>query len=145
LSEAWVYLCSGLYKLVKQTTSLPEDRTIATLSIASAKGGCSKTTLAILLGAELALANRWRVVLLDSDLNQHASAFGRKANIPGFTVVSDITEDTLLPVLRRVEAENDVVLIDLAGGSSTLALMALQRSHSCWCRARPRCRTPATR
>jgi len=74
------------------------------LSIASAKGGCSKTTLAILLGAELALANQWRVALLDSDLNQHASAFGRKANIPGFTVVSDITEDTVLPVLRRVEA-----------------------------------------
>ena len=99
------------------------------MSIASAKGGCSKTTLAILLGAELALANQWRVALLDSDLNQHASAFGRKANISGFTVVSDITEDTVLPVLRRVEAENDIVLIDLAGGSSTLALMALQRSH----------------
>ena len=97
--------------------------------MASAKGDCSKTTPAIPLGAELALANGWRVALLDSDLNHHASAFRRKANSPGFTVVSDITEDSVLPVLRRVEAENDVVLIDLAGGSSALALMALQRSH----------------
>jgi chromosome partitioning protein len=31
--------------------------------------------------------------------------------------------------LREVEMTNDIVIIDLAGGSSTLALMALQRSH----------------
>ncbi|MFL5282922.1 MAG: ParA family protein [Rhodopila sp.] len=42
---------------------------MATISIASAKGGCGKTTLAILIGAELALAKGWKVALLDSDLN----------------------------------------------------------------------------
>jgi chromosome partitioning protein len=49
--------------------------------MASAKGGCGKTTLAILIGAELAL-DGYRVALLDCDLNQHASAFGVKADIP---------------------------------------------------------------
>jgi chromosome partitioning protein len=102
---------------------------MATISIASAKGGCGKTTLAILIGAELALAKGWKVALLDSDLNQHASAFGKRANIPGLHVIGDIAEGTILPTLRQAEAENDVVIIDLAGGSSTLALMALQRSH----------------
>jgi chromosome partitioning protein len=102
---------------------------MATISIASAKGGCGKTTLAILIGAELALAKNWRVALLDSDLNQHASAFGRRTKVPGLQVIGDITEDNILPTLREVEAANDVVIIDLAGGSSTLALMALQRSH----------------
>ena len=54
---------------------------MATLSIASAKGGCGKTTMAILLSAELALNHDYRVALLDSDVNQHASAFGKKADI----------------------------------------------------------------
>jgi chromosome partitioning protein len=102
---------------------------MAALSIASAKGGCGKTTLAILIGAELALTKGYKVALLDSDLNQHATAFGRKAHIPGLTVIPDISEQNILPALRKAEAEQDVVIIDLAGGSSTLALMALQRSH----------------
>jgi chromosome partitioning protein len=101
---------------------------MATLSIASAKGGCGKTTVAILLGAELAL-DGYKVALLDCDLNQHASAFGAKAKISGFNIIGNITETNVLSVLRKAEAEQDVVLIDLPGGSSTLALKALQRSH----------------
>lgn len=101
---------------------------MATLSIASAKGGCGKTTVAILLGAELAL-DGYKVVLLDCDLNQHASAFGTKAKIPDLSIVGDVTEGNVLAALKKVEAQHDVVLIDLPGGSSTLALKALQRSH----------------
>lgn len=101
---------------------------MATISIASAKGGCGKTTVALLVGTELAL-DGYRVALLDSDLNQHASAFGKKADIPGFGVVPSIDESNVLSELRKAEAENDVVLIDLPGGSSTLALKALQRSN----------------
>src|SRR5947207_3187930 len=101
---------------------------MATLSIASAKGGCAKTTIAILLGAELAL-DGYMVALLDCDLNQHASAFGVKAKIPGLSVVGNVMDTNILAALKKAEAEQDVVLIDLPGGSSTLALKALQRSH----------------
>jgi chromosome partitioning protein len=100
---------------------------MATIAMASAKGGCGKTTLAVLIAAELALEG-YRVALLDSDLNQHASAFDAKASIPGFGVVPLIDEANVLGALRKAEAENDVVIIDLPGGSSTLALKALQRS-----------------
>jgi chromosome partitioning protein len=101
---------------------------MAVVSIASAKGGCSKTTIAILVGAELAL-DGYRVAILDCDLNQHASAFGLKAKLPGFTVIPDIGEKEVLKALRQAEAEHDVVLLDLPGGSSTLSLKAMQRSH----------------
>jgi chromosome partitioning protein len=101
---------------------------MATIAIASAKGGCGKTTLAILLAAELAL-DGYRVALLDSDLNQHASAFGARAHIPGLSIVADITEANVLAALRDAEASRDAVVIDLPGGSSTLALKALQRSQ----------------
>jgi chromosome partitioning protein len=101
---------------------------LATLSVASAKGGCGKTTLAILLSCELAI-DGYQVALLDCDLNQHASAFGSKAKIPGFHVVPNVTEANVLSEIKKAERDQDIVLIDLPGGSSTLALKALQRSH----------------
>jgi len=103
---------------------------MATISIASAKGGCGKTTLAILLGTELALEG-YKVALLDCDVNQHATAFGKKADIPGFAVAPSIDEGNVLSELRKADADADVVLIDLPGGSSTLALKALQRTNFC--------------
>jgi len=101
---------------------------MAVVSIASVKGGVGKSSLAILLGTEFAL-DGYRVALLDCDLNQHAMAFGLKAKLLGFTVVPDVGEADVLKSLRKAEAESDVVLIDLPGGSSTLAIKALQRSH----------------
>ena len=101
---------------------------MATISIASAKGGCGKTTVAILLSTELALEG-YKVALLDCDANQHATAFGKKARIDRFAVVPSVDEGNVLSELRRVGADADVVLIDLPGGSSTLALKALQRTN----------------
>ena len=81
---------------------------MATISIASAKGGCGKTTLAILLGTELALEG-YTVALLDCDVNQHATAFGKKAAIPGFAVVPSIDEGNVLSELRKADADAEVV------------------------------------
>jgi chromosome partitioning protein len=118
-----------LNKLINSASGIPEKGIMATISIASAKGGCAKTTLALLLSAELALSHGYRVALLDSDLNQHASLFGNKAKISGLTIIGSIDEDNVLKTLRDAEKTDDAVVVDLAGGSSTLALMALQRSH----------------
>lgn len=101
---------------------------MATISIASDKGGPGKTTTAILVGAELAL-DGYRVALLDTDLNQQAAAFGSKCEIPTLTIVGNVREDNILAELRKAETENEIVIIDLPGGSSTLALKALHRSH----------------
>jgi chromosome partitioning protein len=101
---------------------------MATISIASDKGGPGKTTTAILIASELAL-DGYRVTLLDTDVNQQAASFGGKCDIPGLTVVGDVREDNILAALRKAEAESEIVIVDLPGGSSTLALKAMHRSH----------------
>ena len=101
---------------------------MAVVAIASAKGGVGKSTLAILLGAEFAL-DGYTVAIIDSDLNQHTAAFGLKCTLPGLRVIPDVGEAGILKALREAEAKSDIVLIDLPGGSSTLALKAMQRSH----------------
>lgn len=100
---------------------------MAILSMASSKGGVSKSTLAILIGTELATYG-YRVALLDCDINQHASAFGEKCDIPGFRVRANVTDSTILAALREAEADADVVMVDLAGETSKLNLKALHRS-----------------
>ncbi len=101
---------------------------MATISIASDKGGPGKTTTAILIASELAL-DGYRVALLDTDINQQAASFGKKCRIPGLTLIPDVREDNILAGLRKAEGENDIVMVDLPGGSSTLALKSLHRSH----------------
>ncbi len=101
---------------------------MATLCISSTKGGCGKSTTAICIAAELAL-DGYRVALLDCDLNQHATHFGQICDIPGLTVMPAIDDRNVLGALRTAQEEADLVMIDLPGGSSTLALKALQRSN----------------
>lgn len=101
---------------------------MATICIASDKGGPGKTTLAILTGAELAL-DGYKVRIIDTDVNQQSAAFGAKASIPGLSVVGNVYEDNILAALRAAEAEAEIVIIDLPGGSSALALKAFHRSH----------------
>ena len=97
------------------------------ISIASAKGGVSKTTLSVGLATDLALEG-YRTTIIDCDANQHAGAFGRKAKIDGFRVLGDITEDSLLGQLRAARAESDIIIMDLPGVTSRLVMMALQKS-----------------
>ena len=100
----------------------------AVVSIASAKGGCSKTTLAVGIGVELALEG-YTVVVLDADLNQHATKFGEKADVPNFSVIGEVNEGNILQRMKTVYTTADMVVIDLPGGSSMVAVKALTKSH----------------
>src|SRR3954451_10025329 len=97
----------------------------AVVSIASAKGGCSKTTLAVGIGAELAL-DGYTVVVLDEDLKKHATKLGGKesGNIPDFRVIGGDNKETVLQRMREIYSQADMVVIDLPGGSSMVAVKA---------------------
>jgi chromosome partitioning protein len=100
----------------------------AVVSLASAKGGCSKTTLAVGIGAELALEG-YIVKILDADLNQHASKFGAKATIAGLSVIGEVNEGNILQEMKSAYQTADMILVDLPGGSSMVAVKALTKSH----------------
>jgi chromosome partitioning protein len=104
------------------------DPMAAVVSIASAKGGCSKTTLAVGIGVELAL-DGYMVTVLDADLNQHATKFGEKAGIPNFRVIGGVDEGNILQHMKAAYDAADMILIDLPGGSSMVAVKALTKSH----------------
>jgi chromosome partitioning protein len=100
----------------------------AVVSIASAKGGCSKTTLAVGIGVELAL-DGYTVIVLDADLNQHATKFGEKARVSNFSVLGGIDEGNILQQMKAAYQAADMILVDLPGGSSMVAVKALTKSH----------------
>jgi len=67
--------------------------------------------------------------VLDADLNQHATKFGEKANVPNFAVISEVNEGNILQEMKAVYNQADMVVIDLPGGSSMMAVKALTKSH----------------
>ena len=97
------------------------------VSFASAKGGVGKTTLAVGVGTDLALEG-YRVTLIDCDNNQHASAFARKAEIPKFQVIGDMTEDNLLGQIKKSVVASDLIILDLPGVTSRRVMMGLAKS-----------------
>ncbi|MGB4947008.1 MAG: ParA family protein [Candidatus Competibacter denitrificans] len=97
------------------------------LSIASAKGGVGKTTLAVGLGTDLALEG-YRVTLFDCDNNQHATTFARKATVSTFEVISDVNEENLLGQIKKASATADLIILDLPGVTSRLVMMGLAKS-----------------
>jgi len=101
---------------------------MTTYSFAQDKGGPGKTTTALLFAADVAL-DGYRTVVIDTDINQQAAAFINKASISSLSVIPDIREETVVQAIQKAEAENDIVIVDLPGGSSMLAIKALCLSH----------------
>ena len=98
------------------------------ISFASSKGGVGKSTTCAAIGARLAMRGE-QVLIIDLDQNKTLERWGRKAKIPGLTVLwSD--RDGFTTMFRETVAagEMDHVLIDLAGAREAASLKAIARS-----------------
>jgi chromosome partitioning protein len=95
---------------------------------ASPKGGVGKSTSAVLLATELARKGAG-VTLIDADPNRPLS---RWAKLPGkpksLTVVSDVTEDTLIPAIDTAAQKMPFVIVDLEGTASQMIPYAMSRA-----------------
>lgn len=99
-----------------------------TISFASSKGGAGKSTSAVLLATELAERSA-TVSVIDADPNQPLSRWSRKAGLPkNLTVVSDVTEETLIDAIDAAARKTAFVIVDLEGTASLMVAQAMSRA-----------------
>jgi chromosome partitioning protein len=97
------------------------------IAFASSKGGPGKTTTAIALGVEFALAGH-TVTFLDADPNGHLEAWGRLQERPGVRVVGSVTEENILEEIRNAVERSAFVLVDLEGTANNALTYAVSRA-----------------
>jgi chromosome partitioning protein len=95
------------------------------ISVASGKGGCSKSTTVMILSANLA-AQGYRVAVIDADRNQsfaswHAQAYEGSE----FTCRSEVDHIKVVDLAAELAETHDLVLVDTAGFESLTAASAI--------------------
>lgn len=102
------------------------------ISCASSKGGAGKTTSIVLLAGELArqgLNKNIKVALIDADPNQHSAAWAKLEGVPSNIVLyENVTEDTILDVIKLAQTQAQFVLVDLEGVASSAVVGAVSSS-----------------
>jgi len=99
-----------------------------TIVLASPKGGCGKSTAAIILATELAMRET-SVTIIDADPNKPISKWSKKPGKPtALTVISDVTEDTLIDSIESASRKTAFVIVDLEGTASLMVAQAMSRA-----------------
>jgi chromosome partitioning protein len=99
-----------------------------TISFASSKGGAGKSTSAVLLATELA-GRGASVTIIDADPNQPVTRWSRKPGRPEkLTVISDVTEETLIDAIDNAARKTAFVIVDLEGTASLMVAQAMSRA-----------------
>jgi chromosome partitioning protein len=99
-----------------------------TISFASSKGGVGKSTSAVLLATEL-VGHGTTVTIIDADPNQPVTRWSRKPGRPeNLTVLSGVTEETLIDMIDVAARTTAFVVVDLEGAASLMVAQAMSRA-----------------
>jgi chromosome partitioning protein len=93
------------------------------VTVASGKGGCSKTALVTVLSGTLA-AMAYRVAVIDADPNACFANWHKLYEGPPMDCTCEVRQEEIVDHAQAKAAENDVVLIDTAGFGNTTAAFA---------------------
>ncbi len=95
------------------------------LTVASGKGGCSKTTTVMILSGNLA-AQGYKVAVVDADRNQSFASWHAQAyEGPAFDCHSEIDHIKVVDLTGSLSESHDVVLVDTAGFESLTAASSI--------------------
>ena len=104
---------------------------MATIVLASAKGGAGKTTTAVLLATEFAIAGG-EVTIIDCDPNRCISIWANETQRPPpdrVTVIDKpVTQNNIIPVIREHDRKGRFLIIDLEGVVSRLMSRAISQA-----------------
>lgn len=99
-----------------------------TIVFASPKGGVGKSTSAVVLACELAQTGA-DVAIIDADPNRPVSKWGNLEGRPAnLSVVSDVTESTVIDEIETWSARVPFVVVDLEGTASMTVAYAISRA-----------------
>jgi chromosome partitioning protein len=99
-----------------------------TIVFASPKGGAGKSTSALLLATELALKGK-AVTIIDADPNKPMTRWASRAGRPeNLTVISDISERTIIDEIEAAALKVPFVIVDLEGTASLMVTYAISRA-----------------
>jgi chromosome partitioning protein len=99
-----------------------------TIVLASPKGGAGKSTSAVVLACELARTGA-EVVVIDADPNRPVSKWGKLEGKPAhLSVISDVTEATIIDEIEAWSARVPFVVVDLEGTASMTVAYAISRA-----------------
>ena len=99
-----------------------------TIVIASPKGGAGKSTVAVILGTELAHAGA-DVVMIDCDPNGSLSLWADRATLPErITVLTGVGESEIVKIIKQNDKDGRVVIVDLEGVASRLVSRAISQA-----------------
>lgn len=99
-----------------------------TIVFASPKGGAGKSTSAVVLASELALHGT-DVVILDADPNRPVSHWASRPGRPKtLTVLSEVTENSIIDEIEAAAARVPFVIVDLEGTASMTVAYAISRA-----------------
>jgi chromosome partitioning protein len=93
------------------------------ITVASGKGGCSKTTIVTLLSGNL-VAEGYGVAVIDADPNACYFQWHKLYEGPLIDCSCEIRQEEIVDHAQRKAAAFDVVLIDTAGFGNTTAAFA---------------------
>src|SRR3954449_1799569 len=98
------------------------------ITMASSKGGCGKSTAAILLATELA-GKGASVTIIDADPNHPLARWGTRPGKPErLSIVDDVTEETLIDAIEDAAKRVSFLIVDLEGTASLMVAQAMSRS-----------------
>jgi chromosome partitioning protein len=95
---------------------------------ANPKGGAGKSTSAVVLSTELALKGAG-VVILDADPNKPVTLWAKLPGCPpSITVITEISEATIIDEIDRASETTQFVVVDLEGTASVNVSYAISRA-----------------
>jgi chromosome partitioning protein len=95
------------------------------IAFSSPKGGCGKTTGAVILATVLAERGT-SVAVIDADPNRNVVDWAQLPGRPaGLTVTGDVSEETIVDAIEAAAGRAAFVIIDLEGAANLLVSYAI--------------------